>query len=88
VEALTWSGPLFADGDSRIGEPEHMVIKCLVHAQTDRILGCIAIGSRAAEVIDLVSEAMVSGQSARDIARLPAVHSGATEALAKMLRGR
>jgi dihydrolipoamide dehydrogenase len=88
VEALTWSGPLFADGNSRIGEPEHMVIKCLVHAQTDRIFGCIAIGSRAAEVIDLVSEAMVNGQSARDIARLPTVHSYATEALAKMLRSR
>jgi dihydrolipoamide dehydrogenase len=84
VEVLTWSGPLLAD--STMGEPEHMVIKCLVHAQTDLIFGCIAIGSGAAEVIDLVSEAMVNGQSARDIARLPAVHSGATEALAKTLR--
>ncbi len=86
LEALTWSGPLFADGDSRTGDPEHMVIKCLVHSQSDRIFGCIAIGSQAAEVINLVSEAMTKGQSAREIAQFAAVHPGATEALAKTLR--
>jgi dihydrolipoamide dehydrogenase len=85
LEALTWSGPLFADRDSETAEPRHMVIKCLVHSQSDRIYGCIAIGSEAAGVIDVVSKAMANGQPAHEIAQISADHPGATEALAKTL---
>jgi pyruvate/2-oxoglutarate dehydrogenase complex dihydrolipoamide dehydrogenase (E3) component len=63
-----------------------MAIKCLIHAESARILGCIAIGSRAAEIINLVSTAMNNGQSAREIANLSAVHPSATEVLVQTLR--
>jgi len=86
VEALSWNGPLFTDDDFSTVERERMAIKCLVHAESARILGCIAIGSRAAEIINLVSAAMSNGQSAREIANLSAEHPSATEILVRTLR--
>jgi pyruvate/2-oxoglutarate dehydrogenase complex dihydrolipoamide dehydrogenase (E3) component len=85
---LSWSGPLFTDDDFSTIEREQMAIKCLVHAESARILGCIAIGSRAAEIINLISSAIRDGESAREIANLPAVHPSATEALVQRLRQR
>jgi dihydrolipoamide dehydrogenase len=86
VEALSWNGSLFTDDDFSTVERERMAMKCLIHAESARILGCIAIGSRAAEIINLVSAAMHNGQSAREIANLSAVHPSATEVLVRTLR--
>jgi dihydrolipoamide dehydrogenase len=86
VEALSWSGSIFTDDDFTTIEREHMVIKCLIHTESGRFLGCIAIGSHAAEIVNLVSAAIATGQSARAIANLPAVHPSATEALVRTLQ--
>jgi dihydrolipoamide dehydrogenase len=88
VEALSWSGSLFTDDDFSTVEREEMAFKYLVHAESALILGCIAIGSRAAEIINLVSMAMKHGQSAREIGNLSAVHPSATEILVRTLRQR
>ena len=88
VEAVSWNGSLFTDDDFTTVQREHMAIKCLVHSDTANLLGCIAIGSRAAEIVNLVSTAMQNGQSARDVAKLPAVHPSATEVLVRTLRQR
>jgi pyruvate/2-oxoglutarate dehydrogenase complex dihydrolipoamide dehydrogenase (E3) component len=86
VQALSWTGPLFTDDDFSTLERQHMTIKCLLHTETNRILGCLAIGPRAAEIINLVSTAMATGQSTRELAKLAVVHPSATEALVGMLR--
>ena len=86
VEALSWSGPIFTDDDFTTIEREQMTIKSLIHAESGRFLGCIAIGSHAAEIINLVSAAIATGQSARAIANLSAVHPSATEALVRTLQ--
>jgi pyruvate/2-oxoglutarate dehydrogenase complex dihydrolipoamide dehydrogenase (E3) component len=86
VQALSWTGPLFTDDDFSTLERQHMTIKCLLHTETDRILGCLAIGPRAAEIINLASTAMAMGQSTRELAKLAVVHPSATEALVGMLR--
>ena len=88
VEALSWSGSLFTDDDFSTVEREDMAFKCLVHAESAQILGCITIGSRAAEIINLVSMAMKHGQSAHEIGNLSAVHPSATEVLVRTLRQR
>jgi dihydrolipoamide dehydrogenase len=86
VEELSWNGSLFTDDDFSTVERERMAIKCLIHPESARVLGCIAIGSRAAEIVNLVSAAMHNGQSAREIANLSAVHPSATEVLVRTLR--
>jgi dihydrolipoamide dehydrogenase len=85
-EALSWSGSIFTDDDFTTIEREHIAIKCLIHAESGHFLGCTAIGSHAAEIVNLVSAAIATGQSARAIANLSAVHPSATEALVRMLR--
>ena len=88
VETISWSGSLFTDDDFSTIERDHMTIKCLIHAESERFLGCIAIGSHAAEIINLVSTAIATGQSARAIANLSPVHPSATEVLVRALRER
>ena len=86
VEALCWSGSIFTDDDFTTIEREQMAIKCLIHAESGHFLGCTAIGSHAAEIVNLVSAAIATGQSARAIANLSAVHPSATEALVRTLQ--
>jgi pyruvate/2-oxoglutarate dehydrogenase complex dihydrolipoamide dehydrogenase (E3) component len=86
VESISWSGALVTDDDFSIVERDRMAIKCLIDAESERLLGCIAVGSHAAEIINLVSLAIATGQPARKIARLSAVHPSTTEALVQMLR--
>jgi pyruvate/2-oxoglutarate dehydrogenase complex dihydrolipoamide dehydrogenase (E3) component len=86
VKALAWNGPLFTDNDLSSVQREQMAIKCLLDTETDRIMGCLAIGSRAAEIINLVSTAMASRLSARELANLSVVHPSATEVLVRILR--
>jgi pyruvate/2-oxoglutarate dehydrogenase complex dihydrolipoamide dehydrogenase (E3) component len=88
VEALSWSGSIFTDDDFSAIEHEHLALKCLVHAESGCFLGCIAVGSHAAEIVNLVSAAIATGRSARAISKLSAVHPSATEALVRTLRQR
>ena len=86
IAVLNWKGSLFTDDDFTTIEREHMIVKCVLHAESNRFLGCMAIGSRAAEIIILVGTAIANGLSARDIANLSAVHPSATEILVRILR--
>jgi pyruvate/2-oxoglutarate dehydrogenase complex dihydrolipoamide dehydrogenase (E3) component len=86
IEVLNWKGSLFTDDDFTAIEREHMIVKCVIHAESHLFLGCIAIGSRAAEIINLVGTAIANGLSALDISKLSAVHPSATEALVRLLR--
>jgi pyruvate/2-oxoglutarate dehydrogenase complex dihydrolipoamide dehydrogenase (E3) component len=86
VKAVAWNGSLFTDNDLSAVQREQMAIKCLLDAETDLILGCLGIGSRAAEIINLVCTAMAHRLSARELANLSAVHPSATEVLVRILR--
>jgi dihydrolipoamide dehydrogenase len=86
IEVLNWKGSLFTDDDFTTIEREHMTVKCVLHAESNQFLGCIAIGSRAAEIINLVGTAIANNLSARVIANLSAVHPSATEILVRILR--
>jgi dihydrolipoamide dehydrogenase len=86
IEVLNWKGSLFTDDDFTTIEREHMIVKCVIHAESHQFLGCMAIGSRAAEIVNLVGTAIANGLSARDIANLSAVHPSATEVLVRILR--
>lgn len=88
VEVLSWSGSTFTDDDYTTIDRERLAIKCLFHRESERFLGCIAIGAHAAEIVNLVATAIATGQSARTLARLSAVHPSAAEVLVRVLRQR
>jgi pyruvate/2-oxoglutarate dehydrogenase complex dihydrolipoamide dehydrogenase (E3) component len=88
VETVSWSGSLLTDNDFSTIERDQMAIKCLIDPASDHFLGCVAIGSRAAEIINLLAAAITTSQTARSIANLSPVHPSATEVLVRTLRQR
>ena len=61
-------------------EPDGMV-KLVVHAETDRILGCHIVGPSAADLVQQVVIAMEFGSSAEDLALTVFGHPTLSEAI-------
>ncbi len=91
VDYRTGSFPFKASGRARaIGHPEGMV-KIIVDAQTDLILGVHILGPNASELISEAVLAMEFGASAEDLARTVHAHPTLSEAVheaAMMVDGR
>jgi pyruvate/2-oxoglutarate dehydrogenase complex dihydrolipoamide dehydrogenase (E3) component len=51
-------------------------------------MGCLAVGPRAAEIVNLASTAIRHGLTARQVADLSLVHPSASEALVRVLQAR
>jgi C4-dicarboxylate-specific signal transduction histidine kinase len=63
-------------------------LKLVVQTGTARFLGCLAIGPRAAEIVNLASTAIRLGLTARQLTDLSLVHPSASEALVRVLQAR
>jgi glutathione reductase (NADPH) len=79
---------LVTDDDATVVEPETTDLKLVVQTGTGRLLGCLAIGPRAAEIVNLASTAVRHGLTARQLADLSLVHPSASEALVRVLQER
>lgn len=87
-EVLSHTLRLVTDDDATVVEPETTGIKLVVQTGTARVLGCLAIGPRAAEIVNLISTAIRNGLTARQLADLSLVHPSASEALVRVLQER
>jgi len=88
VEVLSRTLQLVTDDDATVVEPETTQLKLVVQTGTARLLGCLAIGPRAAEIVNLASAAIRHGLTARQVADLSLVHPSASEALVRALQER
>jgi pyruvate/2-oxoglutarate dehydrogenase complex dihydrolipoamide dehydrogenase (E3) component len=88
VEALAHTLRLVTDDDATVVEPETTDLKLVVQSGTARLMGCLAIGPRAAEIVNLASTAIRHGLTARQVADLSLVHPSASEALVRVLQER
>jgi pyruvate/2-oxoglutarate dehydrogenase complex dihydrolipoamide dehydrogenase (E3) component len=88
VEVLSHSLGLITDDDATVIEPETTKLKLVVQTGTARLMGCLAIGPRAAEIVNLASTAIRHGLTARQVADLSLVHPSASEALVRVLQER
>lgn len=66
------------------GRDEKTMMKIVVDAETDRVLGVHLIGAEAGELIQIVGVAMTAGATKRDFDRTIAVHPTAAEELVTM----
>lgn len=66
------------------GSEDRVMMKLLVNAETDRILGCHILGDGAAEMIQLVGIAVKMGATKRDFDQTMALHPSAAEELVTM----
>ena len=67
-------------------EPDKNLLKLIVQSSTGRILGCLAIGSRAAELVNVGSMAIRSGVFAQRLADLSLIHPSASESMVRLLQ--
>jgi pyruvate/2-oxoglutarate dehydrogenase complex dihydrolipoamide dehydrogenase (E3) component len=86
VDVISENLPLITDDDATMIEPDKNLLKLVVQSSTGRILGCLAIGSRAAEVVNLASTAIRNGVTAQSLADLSLIHPSASEAMVRLLQ--
>jgi glutathione reductase (NADPH) len=66
------------------GNPGRMLMKLVVDASTDRVVGCHIVGEGAGEMIQLVGVAVKMGATKADFDATMAVHPTAAEELVTM----
>ena len=66
------------------GRDERMLMKLVVDAKTDKILGCHILGPDAAEIVQMAAIAMKMGATKRDFDATMALHPSAAEELVTM----
>lgn len=66
------------------GRDERMLMKLLVDAATDKVIGCHIVGPDAAEMVQLVGVAMKMGATKADFDATMALHPSAAEELVTM----
>jgi pyruvate/2-oxoglutarate dehydrogenase complex dihydrolipoamide dehydrogenase (E3) component len=86
VDVISENLPLITDDDATMIEPDKNLLKLIVQSSTGRILGCLAVGSRAAELVNLSSTAIRSGVTAQRLADLSLIHPSASEAMVRLVQ--
>ena len=75
------SGRFITEAESTVVDPEPTTVKLLAIAKSKRILGCLAIGPQAGEIVNLVSSSLQSDGTLSKLDRIPFVHPSAAETL-------
>jgi pyruvate/2-oxoglutarate dehydrogenase complex dihydrolipoamide dehydrogenase (E3) component len=86
VDVICENLSLITDDDATMIEPDKNLLKLVVQSSTGRILGCLAIGSRAAELVNVGSMAIRSGVFVQRLADLSLIHPSASEAMVRLLQ--
>jgi pyruvate/2-oxoglutarate dehydrogenase complex dihydrolipoamide dehydrogenase (E3) component len=86
VDVISENLSLITDDDATMIEPDKNLLKLIVQSSTGRILGCLAIGSRAAELVNVGSMAIRSGVFAQRLADVSLIHPSASEAMVRLLQ--
>jgi pyruvate/2-oxoglutarate dehydrogenase complex dihydrolipoamide dehydrogenase (E3) component len=74
--------------DRSVVDPEPIKIRLVIQPETTTLLGCQAVGAKAAEIVNLAAAALSTGLSVTQLADLAMVHPSASEALVRCLQGR
>src|SRR6516162_3752566 len=88
IEVLAETVRLVTDDDRSVVDPQPIKIRLVVQPETRRLLGCQAIGPKAAEIVNLAATALRTGLSVTQLADLAMVHPSASEALVRCLQSR
>ncbi|MGA8655139.1 MAG: NAD(P)/FAD-dependent oxidoreductase [Chthoniobacterales bacterium] len=88
IEVLDETAHLVTDDDRSVVDPEPLRIRLVVQPATKMLLGCQAVGEKAAEIVNLAATALSTGLSVAQLAGLAMVHPSASEALIRCLQVR
>lgn len=88
VEVLEETIRQVTDDDRSVVDPETLKIRLVVQPETKTLLGCQAVGAKAAEIVNLAATALSTGLSVTQLAGLAMVHPSASEAFVRCLQSR
>jgi pyruvate/2-oxoglutarate dehydrogenase complex dihydrolipoamide dehydrogenase (E3) component len=88
IEVLEETLQLVTDDDRSVFDPEPLRIRLVVKPETRTLLGCQAVGEKAAEIVNLAGMALSTGLSVTQVVDLSMVHPSASEALVRCLQSR
>jgi len=88
IEVLEETLRLVTDDDRSVVDPEPLRIRLVVKPETRTLLGCQAVGEKAAEIVNLAGTALSTGLSITQLVDLAMVHPSASEALVRCLQNR
>jgi pyruvate/2-oxoglutarate dehydrogenase complex dihydrolipoamide dehydrogenase (E3) component len=88
VEVISQTLSLITDDDATMVEPDKNLLKLVIQSDTGFIMGCQAIGSRAAELINLAASAIRTGLTVHNLSDLSLIHPSASEAMIRVLQKR
>ena len=88
IEVLEETLRLVTDDDRSVVDPEPLRIRLVVKPETRTLLGCQAVGEKAAEIVNLAGMALGAGLSVSQLVDLTMVHPSASEALVRCLQSR
>src|SRR6516164_6395216 len=88
IEVLEETLRLVTDDDRSVVDPEPLRIRLVVKPETGTLLGCQAVGEKAAEIVNLAGVALSTGLSVTGLVELAMVHPSASEALVRCLQNR
>jgi pyruvate/2-oxoglutarate dehydrogenase complex dihydrolipoamide dehydrogenase (E3) component len=88
VEVIDENVRLMTDDDRSVIDPEQIKIRLILEPETGKLLGCQAVGAKAAEIINLAAAALHTGLSGAQLAELSMVHPSASEALVRCFQNR
>jgi pyruvate/2-oxoglutarate dehydrogenase complex dihydrolipoamide dehydrogenase (E3) component len=88
IEILEERLRLVTDDDRTVVDPEPIHIRLVVQPETRTLLGCHAVGEKAAEIVNLAATALSAGLSVAQLVDLAMVHPSASESLIRCLQNR
>jgi dihydrolipoamide dehydrogenase len=68
IEVLEETIRLVTDDDRSVVDPEPIKIRLVIQPETTTLLGCQAVGAKAAEIVDLAAAALSTGLSVTQLA--------------------
>ena len=88
IEVFEEALRLVVDDDRSVVDPQPLHIRLVVRRETRTLLGCQAVGEKAAEIVNLAAMAISTGISVSRLLELVMVHPSASEALVRCLQRR
>jgi pyruvate/2-oxoglutarate dehydrogenase complex dihydrolipoamide dehydrogenase (E3) component len=88
IETIIEEVEAISDNDRSIVEPEKTTIKLLYQPESNQLLGCLAIGPSANQIVNSISIALYTESNIQKVLNIASVHPSASEYFIRILQKR
>jgi pyruvate/2-oxoglutarate dehydrogenase complex dihydrolipoamide dehydrogenase (E3) component len=88
IETIIDEVEAISDNNRSVIEPEKTTIKLLYQPESNQLLGCLAIGPGATEIVNQTSMALYTGSNIQKVLNVATVHPSPSEYFIRTLQKR